>query len=252
MSQTIAFFPEGIPEKIKPIAEYKENPNKTVMNRVRSNAKKDSKPKEGVENMTEMITSMFAPCVIKTQFEDDYESFLYPKIKKMTKESKEQFCLPPGGYEEVLQRSLEDESVIYSSEIAENLKRTVKAYYMMAGGFACDSRRLSEKEQARKEDGKEFGVLQVEVETGNSQDDIVVSETIESSPRSQELRFTKYEQKVLVPTCSPGELKAGNTILRPEEKVDSRRSWVYKDYAVIACGMVAFVFIPVSVYRFFR
>lgn len=252
MAQTIAFFPTGNPEEIKPIAEYKENPNNTAMKRERSNVKKDAKIKEGVENTTEMITSMFAPCVTKSQFEDDYENFLYPKIKKITKDSKEQFCLPPGGHEEAMQRSFEDESVIYLSEMAENLKQTVKAYYVMAGGFASESRRLSEKEQARKEDGKEFGALQVEMETGNSQDDIVVSGAIETAPELQELHFIKYEQKVLVPTCSPGELKAGNTISCTEKKADSCCRWKYKDHAIVACGMVAFVFISVSVYRFFR
>jgi len=78
----LLFLPTGDPEKIRPIAAYKENPNKTVIKRERSNVKRDSTIKEGVENMTEMITSMFAPCVRKSQFEHDYESFLYPKIKK--------------------------------------------------------------------------------------------------------------------------------------------------------------------------
>ena len=248
------FFPTGNPGKIKAITEYKENPNKTVMKRERSNVKKDSQSriKEGVENMTEMITSMFAPCITKSQFEHDYESFLYSKIKKITKESKEQFCLPPGGHEKAMQRSFEDESVIYSSEMAENLKQTVKAYYMMAGGFASESRRLSEQEQAREEDGKEFGVLQVETETGNIQDNIVVSEANETAPESQELQFTKYEQKELGLTCAPGELKAGNTISRTEKKADSRCRWEYKDYAIVACGTVAIVFISVNVYKFFR
>ena len=246
------FFLTGNPKKVKPITEYKANPNKTVMKRERSNVNKFSNLKEGVENMTEIITSVFAPCVTKTQFEDDYESFVYPKIKKITKVSKEQFCLPQGGYEEAMQKSFEDESVIYSSEMAENLKQTVKAYYMMAGGFASDSRRLSEEEQARKENGKQFHVLQVEMESGNTPDDIVVSEVIETAPESQELRFTKYEQKVLGVICSPEELKAGNIISRMEKKVNSRRRWIYKDCAVVACGMVAFVFISVGVYRFFR
>ena len=201
--------------------------------------------------MAEIITSMFAPCVTRTQFEDDYESFLYPKIKKITKESKEQFCLPLGRQEEALQKSFGDESVIYSGEMAENFKQTVKAYHMMAGGFASDSRRLSEEEQARKEEAIQFRALQVEMETGNTPDDIVVSQAIETAPESQELRFIKYEQKFLGLICSPGALKAGNSSCM-EKKLNSRRRWIYKDYAVVACGMVAFVFIPVGVYRFFR
>ena len=239
---------------MKPIAaECKENPNKIVMKRGRLNAKKDSKIKEGVENMTEMITSMFAPrCVTKLQFEDDYENYLYPKIKNITKESKEQFCLPPGGHEEAIQRSFEDESVIYSSEMAENLKQTVEAYYTMAGGFVSDSKRWSEKERAIEEGGREFDVLQVETETGNFQDHIVVSEANETAPESQELRFTKYEQKELGQACLPGELKAGNTILPVEKKADSRCRWEYKDYVTVACSTMAFMFISVSVYRFFR
>ena len=245
------FFLTGNPKKVKPITEYKANPNKTVMKRERSNVNKFSNLKEGVENMTEIITSVFAPCVTETQFEDDYESFVHPRIKKITKESKEQFCLPLGGYEEAMQKSFEDERVIYSSELAENLKQTVKAYYMMAGGFAR-RRGGEEEEQARKEDGKHIRVLQVEMGTGNTPDDIVVSEVIETAPESQELRFTKYEQKVLGVICSPEELKAGNIISRMEKKVNSRRRWIYKDCAVVACGMVAFVFISVGVYRFFR
>lgn len=243
-------FPAGNPEKSKPIAECKENPNKTLVKRQRSKVKKVSKLKEGIENMTEMITSMFAPCVTKRQFDDDYESFLYPKIEKITKENTEQLCLPPGGYEEVMQRSFKDERVIYSSEMTENMKQTVKAHYMMAGGFASDVRRLSEEEQARKEEERVYRVLQEEMETGNSQDDVVVSETIKTAPEIQELRFMKYVQKVSVPTCSPGELKAGNVISGMEKKADSRRKWEYKDYAIAACGMVAFVLF--SVYRFFR
>jgi len=222
------------------------------MKRERSEVKKYSKLKEGVENMTKMVASVFEPCVTATQSEDDYESFLYPKIKKITKESTEQFCLPPEGYEQAMQRSIEDENVIYSSEMAENMKQTGKAYYIMAGGFANHLRRLSEEGQARKEDEREFRVLQVEMETGNRQDDVAVSETIETATKSQELRFIKDEQKVLGQTCSPGELKAGNIILRAEKKVDTRPKWEYKDYAIVTCGMVAFVFISVSVSRFFR
>ena len=222
------------------------------MKRERPNVKKVSELKEGVNNMTEIITLMFAPGVTKTQFEDDYESFLYPKIKQLTKESKEHFCLPPRGHEEAMQESFEEESVIYSSKMAENLKQTVEGYYMIAGGFASDSRRLSEEEQARKEDGKQFRVLEVEMETENTTDDIVVSEAIETAPESQELRFIKRKKKVLGPICSPGELKAGNIISRMEKKANSRRRWIHKDYAVVTCGMVAFVFISVGVYRFFR
>ena len=239
--------------KSKAIAEYKEKPNETVMKRERSNVKKDCKLKEGVENMTEMITSMYAPCVAKTKFEDDYESFLYPKIAKISKESKEQFCLPPGGYEQAMQRSFEDESVIYSSEMAENMKQTVKAYYMMAGGFASDLRRLSEEEQSRKENERGFRVLQVEMETGYSQDDIVVGEKTETAPESPEVQFIMDEQKVLGQTCLPGELEAGNDIIsRKEKKVNSSPRCVYNDYAIVACGVAAFVFTSVCVYRYFR
>ena len=247
-------FSTGNPEKSEPITENKDKTDATVMKRERSNVKKDSKLKAGVENMTEMVASVFAPCVTTTQSEDDYESFLYPKIKKIIKESTEQFCLPPEGYEQAMQGSFEDKNVICSSESTENVKQTVKTYYIMAGGFASHLRRLSEEGQARKEDEREFRVLQVKMEreTGNRQDDVVVSETIETATKSQELRFIKDEQKVLGPTCSPGELKAGNIILRAEKKVDTRPKWEYKDYAMVTCGMVAFVFISVSVSRFFR
>lgn len=248
----LPLFSTGNREKTKPITEYKEKTDKTVMKRERSNVKKDSKLKEGVENMTEMVASVFAPCVTTTQSEDDYESFLYPKIKKLTKESTERFCLPLEGYEQAMQRSFEDENVIYSSERTGNTKQTVKAYYVMAGGFASDLRRLSAEGQARKEDEREFRVLQVEMETGKRQDDVVVCETVETATKSQELRFIKDEQKVLGSTCSPGELKAGNIILRAEKKVDTRPRWEYKDYAMVTCGMVAFVFIAVGVSRFFR
>ena len=240
------------PERSEPITEYKEKTDTTVMQRERSNVKKDSKLKAGVENMTEMVASVFAPCVTTTQSEDDYESFLYPKIKKITKESTEQFCLPPEGYKQAMQGLFEDKNVICSSERTENVKQTAKMYYIMAGGFASHLRRLSEEGQARKEDEREFRVLQVEMETGNRQDDVVVSETIETATKSQELRFIKDEQKALGPSCSPGELKAGNIILRAEKKVDTRPKWEYKDYAMVTCGMVAFVFISVSVSRFFR
>ena len=202
--------------------------------------------------MAEIITSMFAPCVTRTQFEDDYESFLYPKIKRITKESMEQFCLPPGRQEKAKQKSSGDESVIYSSEMAENLKQTVKAYHMMAGGFASDTRRLSEEDWKARKETKQFRVSQLEMETGNTPDDIVVSEAIETAPESKELRFIKYEQKFLGLICSPGVLKAGNISRMEKKPLNSRRRWIYKDYAVVACCMVAFVFIPVGVYRFFR
>ena len=40
-------------------------------------SKLQSKPKKRDEDMTELITSIFAPCVTKREFDKDYKGFLY-------------------------------------------------------------------------------------------------------------------------------------------------------------------------------
>lgn len=204
------------------------------MKQHRSKGKSFSKPKERVEDMTEMINSMFAPCVAKRNF-DDYESYLYPKIKELiTGESTKPLRLPPGGYEETMQRTFADESALYSNEMTEDVKKTIKAHYMMAGGFSDDLKRLSEEARKEEEEEEEDScVIQEEINTGRST----------QLENVQELPF---------PTYSLGEIQAERFFLSMEKEAESRREWEYKDYAEVAigCGTVAFVLF--TVYRFLR
>lgn len=207
-------------------------------------------PKERVEDMTGMIASMFAPCVAKREFDEDYKGFLYPKMKRLTEESTRPHCLPAGGYEETIKKIFEEENLLYSSEMTEDTKQTVKAHYMMAGGFANDLRRLSDEEQARREEEIESSVTQEG--TGFGHDCIVFSITIENAAQTQELGFMKYVCKLPVPTCSLGEVQAEESIFSSMEEAESQRKWEYKDYAavVVGCGTAAFALY--SVYTLFR
>ncbi|KAL9978559.1 hypothetical protein ACROYT_G016091 [Oculina patagonica] len=230
-------------KKSKPAVKCKKKPKKAKV-------KNGSMPKERVEDMAEMITTMFAPCVTKREFDEDYEGFLYPKIKRLTEESMRPLCLPPGGYKETMQRTFDDESVFCSNEMAMDARQMVKAHYMMAGGFANELRRLSDQEQARKEEEIESSVTQEETGSGHSH--IVFSITIENAAQTQELGFMKYVCKLPVPTCSLGEHQAEESIILSIEEDESHRKWEYKDYAAVAvgCGTVAFALY--SVYTLFR
>ncbi|XP_078368771.1 uncharacterized protein LOC144652586 isoform X1 [Oculina patagonica] len=229
--------------KSKPTVKFKKKPKKAKV-------KNGSMPKERVEDMTEMITSMFAPCVAKRQFDEDYEGFVYPKIKGLTEKSTRPLCLPTGGYKETMKRTFDDESVFYSNEMAEDARQTVKAHYMMAGGFANELRRLSDQEQARKEEEIESSVTQEE--TGLGHDCIVFSITIENAAQTQELGFMKYVCKLPVPTCSLGEHQAEESIFSSIEEEESHRKWEYKDYAAVAVGCGSVAFALYSVYTLFR
>ena len=245
------------PEKSKPSTKCKEKTNKTPVKQERSKVKNVpnnvSKPKERVEDMTEMITSMFAPCVTQRKFDEDYESFFYPKIRRLTEKSTKPLYLPPGGYEQTMQRKFEEEeSVIYSSEMTEDVKQTVKAHYMMAGGFANDLRRMSEQKQARKEEDRESNVIQEEIETQHRGDNNVVSKTSDTAGDTQELGFVKYVNKLPVPTCSLGELQAESIFSNMEKEAEYHRQWEYKDYATVAVGCGTLALVLFSVYRFLR
>ncbi|XP_078368774.1 uncharacterized protein LOC144652587 [Oculina patagonica] len=233
----------GRTKKSKPAVKFKKKPKKAKV-------KNGSMPKERVEDMAEMITSMFAPCVTKREFDLDYEGFVYPKIKGLTEESTRPLGFPAGGYQETMQRTFEEENLLYSSGMTEDARQMVKAYYMMAGGFANELRRLSDQEQARKEEEIESSVTQEE--TGLGHDCTVFSITIENAAQTQELGFMKYVCKLPVPTCSLGEHQAEESIFSSIEEEESHRKWEYKDYAAVAvgCGTVAFALY--SVYTLFR
>ena len=231
--------------------------NKRPVKQKRFKAKNVSKPKERVQDMTEMITSMSAPCLTMGQFGNGHESFLYPKIKRFSaKTSTKPLCLPTGGYEKALKRTFEEESELYSSKMAEAAKQTVKAHFMMAGGFASGLRRLSDQEQAKNEKERESVALRKKVRAGwLGQDGIVVRQMIGSAEETQDTQESgifKYFCKLPFPTCSLGEVQTEGVSSNVENEVESHRSWEYEDYAHVAvgCGTVAFVLF--SVYRLFR
>ena len=121
-------------DRSKPSIECK----KRLKKQKKSKVKEFNTPKERVEDMTEMILSMCGLCFEKREFDDDYTDFVCSKIKSVTAMSTKPLCLPSRGYEEAMQRTFEGESALYWNEIAEEMKRTIKAHYIIAGGFSSD------------------------------------------------------------------------------------------------------------------
>ena len=196
---------------------------------------KVSKPRDRVEDMIEMIQSMFGPCVENREFDGD-EGFLDRKMKKAT----EMKSKPLIFHEDAMQKNFEEESVLYSSEMDEDVKKTVKAYYGMAGGFTTDVRDSSGQEQ--QEEKSAYDITYDEWQTLDSiyQKEINANETF----------AVETGKEIPLPKCSLGQLQAEMMFADMKKKADSRHGLL--DYSKIAfgCGVAAITLF--SVYRCFR
>ena len=172
--------------------------------------------------MTEMILSMCGLCFEKRESDEDCTDFGGSKIKSVTAVSTKPLCLPPGGYEEAMQRTFEGEGALYSNEVAEEMKRTVKAHYIMAGGFSNDFKRLSE--EVREEEERQFCFVQEVIETGDShcQHETNIGEATETAADIQEFGFMKYVQELPAPTCSCEQIQAQEILSRVQKEAESR------------------------------
>ena len=239
-------------DRRKPSIECKGTKKEGLKKQKKSKVKTFNTPKERVEDMTEMILSMCGLCFEKREFDDDYTDFGCSKIKSVTAESTKPLFLPSRGYEEAMQRTFEGESALYSHEIAEEMKRTIKAHYIIAGGFTSDLKRLSE--EVREEEERQLRFVQEDNETGDShcQDETNVSEATETAADIQEFGFMKYVQELPAPTCSYGQFQAEQILSRVEKEAESRGKCGYKDFtkAAIGCGALALVLF--AAYRFIR
>ena len=236
-------------DRCKPSTECK---GKCLERQKKSKVKTFNTPKERAENMTEMILSMCGLCFEKREFDDDYTDFGCSKIKTITAVSTKPLCLPSGGYEEAMQRTFEGESALYSNEIVEEMERTIKAHYIIAGGFTSDLKRLSE--EVREEEERQLRFVQEDNETGDShsEDETNTSEATETAADIQEFGFMKYVQELPAPTCSYGQFQAEEILSRVKKEAKSRSKCGYKDFtkAAIGCGALALVLF--AAYRFIR
>ena len=234
----------------------KIEPLKILKQHAEAELKTFNTPKERVEDITEMILSMCVPCVERSEVDEDWEDSVCSKIKNLFAESKKPLRLPPGGYEEAMQMKFEGESALFSNETAEEMKRTLKAHYMLAGGLTDDFQRLSEELREREEE--QICIVQEDIETRDShfQDEpnVTMNETIETAAEIEEFGgfMTDYAQSA--PTLSYGQFRVEELLLREslEREAKSRRKWQCKDYTKAAIGCSALAVVLFGAYRFIR
>ena len=180
---------------------------------------KFSKPiNKRVEDMTEMIKSMFDPCIEKIEPDGDDSccSFLDRKIKKkLYEESLKPSCL---FHEDTMQKKFREQGVSYSSYMSKDvLKKTIKACDLTAEGLTSEVKDSSEQQKEEKKSACE-GWLQV------------CEARVHPAPR-----LLSLPQPPALPQCSSW--------------TKSVSSW---DYSKVALGGGATIVALFAVYRCFR
>ena len=205
--------------------------------------------KESVEVMREMIRAMCGPHVEKKEFDGSCE-FLDDHMEKVTgKTSKPAFVF----HEDGMEKDFEEENGLYSSDMGENIKRTVKAYYGMAGGFTSDPTESSEKNSQDEQSAHAYDITDEEWQTLDSiqfrEEGNNLTGTVQSNSEFKDYGFWRYAQELPVPQCSLGQLQAEAIIADMEKQAASRRTW---DYSKIAIGCGAASVTLFALYRCFR
>ena len=206
-----------------------------------SEGEKNLSTKERIHHMTEMISSMFDPPFVGTERFDGNESFLDLKMESLTEQNAWSSCFFD---EEAMQKKYEDESVLYSTDMSEDIKMTIKAYYGMAGGF------IDPLEQVKQEEKKAYNITSQEWKSLVSlfSKDISVKESVETG---KEYRYCGVwsTQELTDSQCSLVELQEETVFADMEKKANCCHGW---DCSKIAIGGGAMVLGLFAVYACVR
>lgn len=179
--------------------------------------------KQGVKAMREMRGSMSAESnFVREEFIGN-EGSIAQKIKAAEKRSRSLIF-----QEDSMDKEFKEEGFLYPSDVDEDLKKTIKAYCGMAGGFTNES-------SASLTLGQEI-----------EKDKYDISEE-EWQSLDRICQGRRYVQKLPIPRCFLGRMQAKNLPVYMDRKATSRLVLDYSKIA-IGCGVAALTLF--AVYRY--
>lgn len=190
-----------------------------------SEREKHLSTKERIHHMTEMISSMFDSPFVGTERFDGNESSLDLKMESLTEQNAWSSCFFD---EDAMQKKYEDERVLCSTDMCEDIKMTIKAYYGMAGGF------IDPLEQVKHEEKKAYNITSQEWKSLVSifSKDVSIKESVETG---KEYRYCGVwsTQELTGSQCSLVELQEETVFADMEKKANCCHGW---DCSKIAIG----------------
>ena len=208
--------------------------------REREKSRNASTPKESVNHMIEMITSMFDPPCLGNRGPDGDESFLDRKLKRFTGDNLKPPCL---FHEDAMHKTFEEESTLYSDDMSKDVKKTLKAYYGMAGGFTSGTTVATDSiEQEKQEEKEAYNITAQEWETLDS----IFKERIHLK---DSVKFGENYVHIPPDPSSLRQIQADVVFDDLEKKASCRHGWSYPDIVIGGGSVVLASFV---VYRYFR
>lgn len=182
-----------------------------------------SESKEGAKDMREVMRSMSAEsCLVREEFIGN-EGSVAQKMKAAASRSL-------NFQEDSMGKEFKEERFLYPSDMDEGSKKTIKAYYGMAGGFANESSvSLTQAQEIEKD---EYDISEEEWQTLH-----------------RICQGRRYVQKLPIPRCFLGRLQAETVPFYMDRKATSRFVLDYSKIA-IGCGVAALTLF--AVYKCFR
>ena len=203
-----------------------------------SEGEKNLSTKERIHHMTETISSFFDPACVGTERFSGDQSFLDYKMERLFEQNARSSYF---FHEDAMQKKYEDESVLYSSDMSEDIKMTIKAYYGMAGGFT------DPLEQVKLEEEKAYDITSQEWKSLVSifSKEINVKESTETGKESQFSGDWRDVQELPDSQCSLVNLQEETIFMDMDKNVNCLDGW---DYSKIAIGGGAVVLALFAVY----
>ena len=182
-----------------------------------------SESKDGVKDMKEVTRSMSAEsCLVREEFIGN-EGSVAQKIKAAASRSL-------NFQEDSMDKEFKEERFLYHSDVDEGSKKTIKAYYGMAGGFTTESSASLTQGQEIEKD-----VYDISEEEWQTLDRIC--------------QGRRYVQKLPIPRCFLERLPAETMLVDMDRKGTSHFVLDYSKIA-IGCGVAALTLF--AVYKCFR
>ena len=182
-----------------------------------------SESKEGAKDMRDVMRSMSAEsCLVREEFIGN-EGSVAQKIEADASRSL-------NFQEDSMDKEFKEERFLYPSDVDEGSKKTIKAYYGMAGGFTTESSvSLTQGQEIEKDEydisGEEWQTL------------------------DRICQGRRYVQKLPIPRCFLGRLPAETVPVYMDRKATPRLVLDYSKIA-IGCGVAALTLF--AVYKCFR
>lgn len=182
-----------------------------------------SESKEGAKDMREVMRSMSAEsCLVREEFIGN-EGSVAQKVEAAASRSL-------NFQEDSMDKEFKGERFLYPSDVDEGSKKTIKAYYGMAGGFTNESSASLTQGQEIEKD--EYDISEEEWQT-----------------LDRICQGRRYVQKLPIPRCFLGRLPAETVPVYMDRKATPRLVLDYSEIA-IGCGVAALTLF--AVYKCFR